>query len=92
MNTITKKYLITTFLVSWMLWGIAAVAGKAGIGFLSFGSPVGTMLYVFGGISPAICELFLKKKNSSKEEFKSFVKSIINSNFPHQKLLRNLEK
>ena len=78
MNTITKKYLVITFCVSWLLWGIVAIAGKAGIGFLSFVSPVGTILYVLGGVSPAICEILLKKSSSSKEEFQSFVKSIVN--------------
>ena len=78
MNTITKKYLVITFFVSWLLWGSVAIAGKAGIGFLSFGSPLGTILYVLGGVSPAICEILLKKSNSSKEKFQSFVKSIVN--------------
>ena len=78
MNKIIGKYLISTFIVSWLLWGSVAVAGKTGIGFLSFGSPFGTMLYVLGGISPAICEIFLKKSVSPKEEFKSFMKSIVN--------------
>lgn len=77
MNTITKKYLVITFCVSWLLWGSVAIAGNAGIGFLSFGSPLGTILYVLGGVSPAICEILLKKSNSSKEEFQSFVKSIL---------------
>ena len=78
MNTITEKYLVITFCVSWLLWGSVAIAGKAGIGFLTFGNPLGTILYVLGGVSPAICEILLKKSNSSKEEFQSFVKSIVN--------------
>ena len=78
MNKITKKYLIVTFLVSWLLWGTVAIAGKAGLQFLSFGKPLGSILYVLGGISPAICEILLKKSSSSKEKFKSFVKSIVN--------------
>ena len=78
MNTITRKYLVITFTVSWLLWGIVAIAGKAGIGFLTFGKPLGTILYVLGGVSPAICEILLKKASSSKEDFRSFVKSIVN--------------
>lgn len=78
MNTITKKYLVITFFVSWLLWGSVAIGGKIGIGFLTFGSPIGTILYVLGGVSPAICEILLKKMSSSKEEFKDFVKSIVN--------------
>lgn len=72
------KYLGVTFAVSWLLWGCVAISGKLGIAFMSFGSPIGTLLYVLGGVSPAICEIVLKKRSSSKEEFKSFMKSIVN--------------
>lgn len=72
------KYLGITFAVSWLLWGCVAISGKLGIAFMSFGSPIGTLLYVLGGVSPAICEIALKKRSSSKEEFKSFMKSIVN--------------
>lgn len=78
MKTITKKYLVITFLVSWLLWGSVAIAGKVGVSMLTFGKPMGTILYVLGGISPAICEILLKKFSSSKEEFQSFMKSIVN--------------
>lgn len=71
------KYLGATFIVSWLLWGCVAISGKLGISFLTFGSPMGTLLYVFGGISPAICEIVLQKKNSTKEEFKEFIRSIV---------------
>ena len=72
------KYLSVTFVVSWLLWGIVAISGKLGIGVLAFGAPLGSIFYVLGGVSPAICEIVLKKKSSSKEEFKSFLKSIVN--------------
>lgn len=72
------KYLSVTFVVSWLLWGIVAISGKLGIGVLAFGAPIGSIFYVLGGVSPAICEIVLKKKSSSKEEFKSFLKSIVN--------------
>lgn len=78
MNKITGKYLVTTFIISWLLWGSVAIAGKAGIEFLTFGSPLGTIFYVLGGVTPAICEIFLKKTNSTKEEFRHFMKSIVN--------------
>ena len=55
-----------------------AISGKLGIGVLAFGAPLGSIFYVLGGVSPAICEIVLKKKSSSKEEFKSFLKSIVN--------------
>lgn len=72
------KYLSVTFVVSWLLWGIVAISGKLGIGVLAFGAPLGSIFYVLGGVSPAICEIVLKKKSSFKEEFKSFLKSIVN--------------
>lgn len=78
MNTITKKYLIVTFCISWLLWGMVAIAGKLGISLLSFASPLGKICYVLGGISPAFCEIYLKKVSSTKEEFKSFLRSIVN--------------
>ena len=62
------KYLSVTFVVSWLLWGIVAISGKLGIGVLAFGAPLGSIFYVLGGVSPAICEIVLKKKSSSKEE------------------------
>lgn len=72
------KYLGVTFVVSWLLWGSVAIFSRLGIKFMTFGSPIGTLLYVLGGVSPAICEIVLKKKSGSKEEFKSFLKSIVN--------------
>ncbi len=78
MSKTIGKYLATTFIVSWLLWGSVAVAGKLGMEWLMFGSPLGMILYVLGGISPAICEITLKKKSSTKEEFKKFIKSIVN--------------
>lgn len=71
------KYLISTFLCSWIMWGIVALSGRLGIVCLSFGNPLGMMLYIFGGISPAICEIVIQKKACTKQEFKDFLKSIV---------------
>lgn len=78
MSTDTKKYLAVTFAVSWILWGVVAFASKFEIELFSFSGVVGKIMYVLGGVSPALCEIFLKKKSCSKEEFKRFLKSIIN--------------
>lgn len=78
MNRMTKKYLGVTFLVSWLLWGVTAAAGRLGISFLDFNGPLGRLFYVLGGVSPAICEILIKKTDSSKEEFKEFLKKIVN--------------
>lgn len=76
-NKITK-YLASTFLCSWIMWGLVALGGRLGITCLTFGKPIGMILYVFGGISPAICEIVIQKRGCSKEEFKIFLKSIVN--------------
>ncbi|MDF2513624.1 MAG: family intrarane metalloprotease [Herbinix sp.] len=75
------KYLVSTFLCSWLMWGLVALGGELGFSWLQFGSPIGMILYVFGGISPAICEIIIQKKDCSKEEFKSFLGSIVNPRY-----------
>jgi len=78
MSSKITKYLISTFLCSWIMWGLVALGGRLGITYLTFGSPIGMILYVFGGMSPAICEIVIQKRECSKEEFKKFLKSILN--------------
>ncbi|MDD3172499.1 MAG: type II CAAX endopeptidase family protein [Herbinix sp.] len=78
MSSKIKQYLISTFLCSWMMWGLVAIGGRLGIPGLAFGTPIGMILYVFGGISPAICEIIIQKRSCNKEEFKNFLKSIVN--------------
>lgn len=77
MSSKVTKYLCSTFLCSWIMWGIVALGGRFGIVYLSFNSPIGKMLYIFGGISPAICEIAIQKNGCTKQEFKDFVKSIV---------------
>ncbi len=40
------------------------------------------ILFILGGVTPAICEIWLKKKYSSKEEFTSFIHNIKNPKLP----------
>ena len=75
------KYLVSTFVCSWLTWGLVALGGELGISWLQFGSPIGMILYVFGGISPAICEIIIQKNDCSREEFKSFLGSIVNPRY-----------
>jgi CAAX protease family protein len=72
------KYLISTFFCSWSMWGIVGLSGRLGIELLTFGSPLGMTLYIFGGMSPAICEIIIQKKECSKKEFIKFLKNIVN--------------
>lgn len=77
MKRIITQYLISTFLLSWVSWGIIAIAGVLQINWLTYGKPVGLTLFIIGGISPAICEIILQKRNSRKDEFREFIKNVI---------------
>lgn len=75
------KYLVSTFLCSWIMWGLVALGGRLEITCLSYGTPIGMILFVIGGISPAICVLIIQKRELSNQEFKKFLKSIINPKY-----------
>ncbi|MDF2803848.1 MAG: hypothetical protein K0S61_3751 [Anaerocolumna sp.] len=51
MSSKISKYLISTFLCSWIMWGLVALGGRFGITCLTFGNPIGMILYVFGGVT-----------------------------------------
>ncbi|WMJ22386.1 type II CAAX endopeptidase family protein [Paludicola sp. MB14-C6] len=72
-----RNYLVATFLFSWILWDTLAVGSYFKISFLTYGTPLAMVLFVLGGISPAICEIILQKKNNTEQEFKSFMKNIM---------------
>ncbi len=71
-----RRYIIYTFSFSWLFWGIAIFLTQTHIA--EFGNPLMLIPYMLGGLSPAICETYIKRKYSSKSEFKYFVKNIIN--------------
>lgn len=76
MNHDMKRYLICTFLFSWMFWGILIILVNLNV--TTFGTPFAMILFVFGGIMPAISAISLKKKYGSKEEFRVFIQNIVN--------------
>ncbi|EJR53649.1 hypothetical protein IIM_02428 [Bacillus cereus VD107] len=76
MSNDIKRYLICTFIFTWILWGLLISLIKLNI--TTFGTPLAMILFVFGGIMPAIIEISLKKKYGSKEEFRAFIKNIVN--------------
>ncbi|MEI4801931.1 type II CAAX endopeptidase family protein [Bacillus sp. FJAT-51639] len=76
MDNDIKRYLICTLIFTWGLWGILISLIKLNI--TTFGTPLAMILFVFGGIMPAIIEISLKKKYGSKEEFRVFIKNIVN--------------
>ncbi|MBK5471755.1 CPBP family intramembrane metalloprotease [Bacillus sp. TH19] len=71
-----KRYVIRTFIFTWVLWGLLISLIKLNI--TTFGTPLAMILFVFGGIMPAIVAISLKKKYGSKEEFRVFIKNIVN--------------
>ncbi|MCM3039696.1 CPBP family intramembrane metalloprotease [Paenibacillus motobuensis] len=75
-----SRFLIYTFVTSWVIWGGLALMTQ--FKWLKFGTPISMILFILGGVTPAICEIWLKKKYSSKEEFRSFIQNIKNSRHP----------
>ncbi|MEW9183608.1 CPBP family intramembrane glutamic endopeptidase [Bacillus mycoides] len=71
-----KRYVIRTFIFTWILWGLLISLIKLNI--TTFGTLLAMILFVFGGIMPAIVAISLKKKYGSKEEFRVFIKNIVN--------------
>ncbi|MFK4326307.1 membrane protease YdiL (CAAX protease family) [Bacillus sp. RC55] len=71
-----KRYVIRTFIFTWILWGLLISLIKLNI--TTFGTPLAMILFVFGGIMPSIIAISLKKKYGSKEEFRVFIKNIVN--------------
>lgn len=71
-----KRYLFCTFLLSWVLWGVLVCLTRLQI--TRYGSPLAMIIFVFAGIMPALCEIGLKKKYSSKADFSSFINNIVN--------------
>ncbi|MFF5993150.1 type II CAAX endopeptidase family protein [Lysinibacillus sp. KU-BSD001] len=75
-----RRFLFYTFFSSWVLWGGLAILTQFNL--LRFGTPLSIILFILGGVAPAICEIWLKKKYSSKEEFKAFISNIKNPRHP----------
>ncbi len=75
-----RRFLFYTFATSWIIWGSLALLTQVNI--LKFGNAISMLLFILGGITPAICEIWLKKKYSTKEEFKSFILNVKNPKHP----------
>ncbi|MCL1696472.1 CPBP family intramembrane glutamic endopeptidase [Lysinibacillus sp. BPa_S21] len=75
-----RRFLFYTLATSWIIWGSLALLTQVNI--LKFGNAISMLLFILGGITPAICEIWLKKKYSTKEEFKSFIFNVKNPKHP----------
>ena len=71
-----RRYLLATFTFSWIFWGIIIIANQFDL--LHYGTPLSMVFFIFGGLMPMICGIWVKKKYSTKDDFKAFTKSIIN--------------
>ncbi len=76
MNRKIKQYLLFTFVLSWSSWGLLILASVLNIDILTYGNPIGMVLFILGGCSPAICGIMIHKRNSEKEDFHLFMKRI----------------
>ncbi|MGM0169097.1 hypothetical protein IGI39_003414 [Enterococcus sp. AZ135] len=74
-NQTIKHYLLSTIIISWSFWLLAAALTH--FGNLPFSNPLIMILFILGGISPAFNELYLKKKTSSPEDYRAFKKNIV---------------
>ncbi|MCM3240232.1 CPBP family intramembrane metalloprotease [Heyndrickxia oleronia] len=75
-----RRFLCYTFVSSWVLWGGLALLTQFNL--LRFGTVFSMTLFILGGVTPAICEIWLKKKYSSKQEYQSFIHNIRNPRHP----------
>lgn len=69
---ITINYLIGTFLITYIMWGIIIVANQ--IGYLQYGTPISMILYIIGGNAPPIVAYAVLKKEHKITGIKQFAK------------------
>ncbi len=75
-----KRYLTAVFIFSWGMWGIAILLTRTGAA--SFGAPIMLIPYMLGGLSPATCIIYFKKRYGTAEEFRNFKQNILNPRQP----------
>lgn len=63
-NQKLKKYLIRTFLISWVSWLALAALVKSGV--MTFSDPIGRVLFIIGGFGPTIAAISLLENKSFK--------------------------
>lgn len=68
------KYLLFSFLISWVMWGALALATI--ITDIRYGHPVFMTLFIIGGLGPTIGALLSMYSGKDKFEYKSFVEQI----------------
>ncbi len=71
-NRITVIYLVNTFLISYVLWGMIIIANQ--FGYLRFGNPVCIILWILGAFGPTASSYIVQKKIGRITGFKDFIK------------------
>lgn len=61
-KNIAASYLVCTYVVSWIAWGIIVFANQ--YGYLGFGTPLSLIIWGIGGLGPAFAIIILKFKQS----------------------------
>lgn len=69
---ITINYLIGTFLLTYIMWGIIIVANQ--FGYLQYGTPISMILYIIGGNAPPIAAYIVLKKEHKITSIKGLAK------------------
>ncbi|HAA25240.1 MAG TPA: hypothetical protein DCE11_03855 [Ruminiclostridium sp.] len=72
------KYLLITFIVSWVMWGTLALITI--ITHIRYGHPIFMALFIIGGLGPTIGALLSMHPGKDKLEYKSFIKQIFKAN------------
>lgn len=65
MSNEIKRYVMCTLIFTWILWGLLINLIKFNI--TTFGTPLAMIVFVFGGIMPAIVAISLKKNMDQKK-------------------------
>lgn len=69
-----NKYIILTFIFSWIIWGVLGILSLYNI--TKFGQPLYWTIFILGGSGPFIAA-FMVNSQGDKKEFKEFIKQFI---------------
>ena len=72
---VVKEYLILTFIIMFLGWGLAAILSQT-VGLNLLDSILLKVLFVIGGFSPTIASFVVLKRNNKIKNFKEWIKSI----------------
>lgn len=71
---ITINFLIRTFLITYIMWGIILVANQ--IGYLQYGTSASMIIFIIGGNAPPIAAYAVLRKEHKITNIKQFAKEV----------------